>query len=70
MLTCYVSSTIEPRFPRSQEAEWLDEEVETVVEFYQENEFLWTHHLADYKDKNKRSLVVEKLQEMLGIGKA
>ena len=63
----YLSDEIMKSLNGSQEAEWLDEEVETVVELYRENEFQWNHHLADYKDRNKRSLAMEKLQEMLGM---
>jgi hypothetical protein len=62
----YLSDEIIKSFTINQEKEWT-EEVETVVEFYKENEFLWNHHLTDYKDRDKRSLAMDKLQGMLGM---
>ena len=37
----YLSDEIIKSFTINQEKEWTDKDVETVVEFYKENEFLW-----------------------------
>ena len=40
--------------------EWTDDEVGTLVEFYKESEFLWNHHLNEYRDREKKGSGNEK----------
>ena len=47
---------------QTQEKEWIDEETEALMDFYRENEFLWNHNVNDYKNRNKRSMAMTKLQ--------
>ena len=45
--------------------EWSEEDVDILVEFYKENEFLWNHHLSEYKDSDKREVAMKKIQDQL-----
>lgn len=45
--------------------EWTEEETEILIEFYRENDCLWNHHLESYRDRDKRQLLLTKLQEQL-----
>lgn len=47
------------------EREWEDHEVETLVEFYKENNFLWNHHLTEYKDRQLKEAALNKLVAQL-----
>ena len=49
----------------SQQPMWSDSEIETIIEYYKENSFLWNHHLSDYKDRDKREVVLAKLADQL-----
>ena len=51
--------------PVSQQPMWSDSEIETIIEYYKENSFLWNHHLSDYKDRDKREVVLAKLADQL-----
>ena len=44
---------------------WTEEETETLIDFYRVNEFLWNHRVSCYKDREKRSMAMTKLQEIL-----
>ena len=45
--------------------EWDDQEVETLIDFYKENSFLWNHHLEQYKNRNLRDVTLNKLLDIL-----
>ena len=45
--------------------EWTEEENETLINFYKDNEFLWNRHVTNCKDRDKRSMAMTKRQEML-----
>jgi hypothetical protein len=40
-----------------------DEEVETVVEFYKQKEFLGNRHLLHNTDRQKRTMAIDGLEE-------
>lgn len=40
-------------------------EVETLIEFHKENEFLWNHYLNKYSDRDKKEITMRKLQDEL-----
>lgn len=45
--------------------EWDDHEVEILIDFYKEHNFLWDHHMEQYKDRNLRDATLNKLLDML-----
>ena len=56
-----ILKSLNPEKPKS----WTDNENEIIIKYYKENEFLWNHHLRDYKNRDKREIAMSKLQEEL-----
>ena len=46
---------------------WPEEDVNTLIEFYQENVCLWNHHLETYKDRNLKEATFSRISEILPI---
>ena len=38
--------------------DWTNEENETLIDFYRDNECLWNHHLDDYKNRDNCELAI------------
>ena len=38
-------------------------EIEQLIDFYQENEPLWNHHMKEYRDRNLREVKLRELME-------
>ena len=49
------------------EKEWNDGDIDTLIDFYQENELLWNHTLQNYKDRNLKGAALSKLAGILVI---
>ena len=45
----------------------LDGNIDTLIDFYQENELLWNHTLQNYKDRNLKAAALRKLADILVI---
>lgn len=52
----YLKDEIVNGIKNHDQADWTDEENETLIDFYRENEFLWNHYLDDYKNRDKGEL--------------
>ena len=52
----YLKDEIVNGIKNHDQADWTDEENETLIDFYRENEFLWNHYLNDYKNRDKGEL--------------
>ena len=59
----YLKDEIVKGIQNQDQSEWTDEENETLIDLYRENEFLWNHHLEDYRNRDK--LAICKLKEQL-----
>ena len=44
---------------------WPEEDVNTLIEFYQENGYLWNHHLETHKDRNLKEATFSRISEIL-----
>eukprot|EP00794_Sanderia_malayensis_P013158 gene13158-14507_t len=48
-----------------EDKEWTDDEVETIADFYKGNQYLWNHHLSEYRDRDKKEIAMRKLENQL-----
>ena len=46
---------------------WPEEDINTLIEFYQENGCLWNHPLETYKDRNLKEATFSRISEILPI---
>ena len=44
---------------------WSDQAITTLIETYQQYECLWNLTCQEYKDRNKMSLVLKKVDEVM-----
>ena len=63
----FLRSEIIKSLDGKKEKEWNDGHIDTLIDFYQENELWWNHTLQDYKDRNLKAAALSKLADILVI---
>lgn len=61
----YMKEDVQRSLKAKEESEWTEGETEQLIEYYKQNEQLWNHHLASYRDRQVRELNYKKLCELL-----
>ena len=49
----------------NQSKSWKSEEISTLIDSYEEREYLWNINLEDYKNKVKRIAAIKEISEKL-----
>ena len=47
-----------------EEKEWVPEEVEKLIDYYRDNEELWNHNIAEYRDRRLKELNLKSLSTL------
>ena len=61
------TTAIEKTAKKTAKIVWTDIMVETLIDSYQEHECLWNMSISDYKDKQKRTLAFEAVDDVMLI---